>query len=126
MRKLLIGLVMGLLLISVTYAEDILRPTGYEAITVDNTVGGKALTVTKYFTAATSKVVSDYAIIVVESAPVRFTVDGTTVTSTVGTPLQVGQPWVLAAYEELQKFRVIRTGDISGSLKVIYYKRYRQ
>ena len=125
MRKLLIGLVMGVFLISVVHAADVLRPTGYEAITVDNTEGGKSLTVAKYFTAATSKVISDYAVITLETAPIRFTVDGTTVTSTIGMPLLPYQSIVLKAYEELKNFRAIRTGDNSGSIKITYYKLYR-
>jgi len=108
------------------YPADILRPTGYEAIAVDDSAGGKALTAAKYYNTTTARIVSDYAIVVLEAAPCRFTVDGTTVTDTAGVPLQVNQGWVLETFDELQNFRIIRTGAVSGSLKVIYYKRYRQ
>ena len=126
-RLFKVSLVVAILLLSVSvYGADILRPTGFEVITVDATAGGKGFTVTKYYTAASSKIISDYAIIVNETAKIRFTVDGTTVTASVGTPLQINQGWILETYEELKNFKAIRTGDTSGSLNVIFYKRYRQ
>lgn len=104
-------------------SADILRPTGYEAVTVDNTAGGVPLTTSKYW--ASSKIVSDYAIVILEAAPIRFTVDGTTVTSSAGMPLLPYQSFVLRTFDELKNFRAIRIGDASGSLKVTYYKLYR-
>jgi hypothetical protein len=125
-RLFRLSLVMAILLLTVVIVQgaDILRPTGFEVITIDSTAGGKYFTVSKYY--ASNKITSDYVIMVNETAQIRFTVDGTAPTSTVGTPLQVNQGWVLETYEELKNFRAIRTGTTSGSLNVIYYKRYRQ
>ncbi len=117
----------AILLLSVTvYSADLLRPTGYEAITVDATAGGVSLTTAKYLTASTSKILSDYAVLSNETAQIRFTVDGTAPTSTVGLLLQPNQSWLLDSFEELKNFRAIRVSDTSASLKVIYYKRYKQ
>ena len=106
----------------IAFSADLYRPTGYEAITVDDTAGGKALTVAKYWTASTSKVVSDFVVITVTGAVINYTVDGTTVTSSVGTPALPYQEIVLSSFEEIKNFRAIRTGDTSASIKVKYYK----
>ncbi len=110
---------------SIAHAELIPWPTGYEAITVDGSAGGVSLTTAKYWTAATSTIVSDYAEVCLETAQIRFTSDGTTVTSSAGTLLEVGQCFALRSFDELRKFRAIRTGS-SGSLKVRYYKRHQE
>jgi len=122
-RLLAISLV---LLPILAYSAGQYRPTGYEAITVDATAGGVALTVAKYWTAATSKVVSDLAVITVESATIRYTEDGTTVTSSAGTPVLPYGEIVLGSFEALKNFKAIRTGDVSASIKVRYYKWYDQ
>lgn len=117
----------GMIYLSTALATDVLRPTGYEAITVDDTEGGKSFTVAKYYNTTTRKIVSDYAIVVLETAQIRFTVDGTVPTTTVGTPMEISQVWAFESYDELKNFKAIRTSDTtSGSLKVIYYKRYAQ
>jgi len=118
-------LVFMLFIVAVVRGEDIFRPTSYEALTIDDTAGGVPLTVAKYFTAATSKIVADYAVFAVETAQVRFTVDGTAPTTTVGVLLNPGQMWILSTFEELKNFRMIRVGG-SAALKVMYFKRYRQ
>jgi hypothetical protein len=127
MRKLAILALALVMVLSVsTYATDLLRPTGYEAITIDTTAGGKFFTVAKYYNTTTQRVVSDYAIVVLETAQIRFTVDGTAPTALVGTPMEISQAWALESFDELKNFRAFRTGDTSGSLKVIFYKRYTQ
>jgi len=127
MRRLFrLALVMIIIFLGATlYGDDTFRPVSFEAITVDSTAGGKAFTVAKYFDVANSRVLADSCIMVNETAQIRFTVDGTTVTATVGTPLQVNQGWILDSFEELKNFRAIATGSSSGSLKVIFYKRYK-
>jgi hypothetical protein len=121
------ALLIMLFVVASAYGADVLRPTGYEAVAIDNNAGGRALTVAKYYNTTTQQIISDYAVIVVETAPIRFKVDtATTVTDTVGIPLQVNQAWVLETYEEIKNFKAIRTGTVSASLKVMYFKRYRQ
>jgi hypothetical protein len=64
---------------------------------------------------------------VLETAQIRFTTDGSTApTITVGAPMEVGQVWAFESFDELKKFRAIQTGGNSGSIKVLYYKRYVQ
>ena len=108
------------------YAADVLRPTGYEAVAVDNNVGGRGFTEAKYWDSTNNRIKSDYAVIINETAPIRFTVDGTAPTSTVGALLVPSQAWVFETYEEVKAFRAIRTGDVSASLKVLFYKRFKQ
>jgi len=126
MKRIRLLAILLVLLPVLAYSAGQFRPTGYEAITVDDTAGGKSLTVAKYFTVATSKVVSDLAVITVESASIRYTDDGTTVTSSAGTPVLPYGEIVIGSFEALKNFRAIRTGDVSASIKVRYYKYYDQ
>ncbi len=108
--------------VSVTPAEaGEYRPVSFEQITVTNTAGG--LTTSKYYTAATDKVLADYAECVLETAQIRFNDYGTAPTSSVGTPLEVGQ-YVILRYDQMKGFSAIRTGATSGVLNVRYYKWY--
>lgn len=98
--------------------------TGYESVTIDNTVGGVGLTSSQYTSASTNRIVADYAIVILETAKIRFTLDGSTApTTTVGMPLEVGQGWILDGHDLLKNFKAIRTTDTSGVLKVLYFKR---
>lgn len=89
------------------------EPYAYEALTVDNTVGGVGFTASTYDKAY-------YAIGRLESGQIRFTVDGTAPTTTVGTLLEVGEILELNA-NELRGFKAIRTGGVSGSLRTTFY-----
>lgn len=84
-----------------------------ETITVDNTVGGKALTTAKI--AGCTK-----AFITVEDAQLRWTVDGTAPTTTVG---HIANPYDiidLVSAEDMAAFRAIRTGSTSAKLYCTY------
>ena len=85
----------------------------YESVTVDNTVGGVGLTAATYGRATK-------AFLTLEDAQIRFTKDGTTVTTSVGHLLQVGQTVDLEDQFEIINFRAIKTGKSSGKLKVTY------
>ena len=126
MKRIRLLAILLVLLPVLAYSAGQYRPTGYEAITVDNTGGGKYLTVAKYYNATTGKTISDLAVITVESASIRYTDDGTTVTSSAGTPVLPYGEIVLGSFSALQNFRAIRTGDVSASIKVRYYKYYDQ
>lgn len=87
-------------------------PAGRERLTVDATAGGVSLTV------PTS---ARYCNIRLETAQIRFTVDGSTApTTTVGRIMGVGEILVLESGEEMAAFAAIRTGSTSGVLDIEY------
>ena len=83
----------------------------HESITVAGTAIG--------LTAATI-VSSNLAVLTLEDAPISYTVNGTTPTATVGHLAQPGDVIKLESEDELRKFRAIRTGGVSGTLKATY------
>lgn len=85
----------------------------HESITVDNTSGGKSLTAATYGQAR-------IAFISVEDAQIRFTVDGTAPTTTVGHIANSTDKFYLLSGNEITRFRAIRTGSTSGVVKVSY------
>lgn len=86
----------------------------YEAVTIDNTAGGVGLTAATYGSQANS------AVIGVETAQIRFTIDGTAPTTTVGVLADPGAVIHLNTRDQLQKFKAIRTGSSSGTLRCLY------
>lgn len=84
-----------------------------EQITVDATVGGKALTGATYGTAR-------YAEITVETADIRITTDGTPPTATFGHKVGTGDTIKLQSNEEIAAFRAIRTGSVSAVITATY------
>ena len=60
----------------------------------------------------------DYAVITVEDAEIRFTVDGTTATTSIGHLAGPGARIKLDTSAELTLFSAIRTGGTSASLQV--------
>lgn len=89
------------------------KASEYEAITVDNTAGGKACTTAKY--AGCTK-----AFITVETAQIRFTIDGTAPTTTAGHLLNPGDILKLDSAEDITAFRAIRVGATSGVIHCTY------
>lgn len=63
------------------------------------------------------------AIIVVETATMRWRDDGTDPTSSVGTNAFVNTTIVLDGRDRINKFRAIRTGGTSSKLSINYYER---
>lgn len=55
-----------------------------------------------------------------ETAQIRWTIDGTTPTTTVGILLEIGDVLTLAGNDTLNNFRAIRTGGSSGQLDCHY------
>jgi hypothetical protein len=84
-----------------------------ESITVDNTVGGKALTAVNYGT-------NTKAFITCETAQMRFSIDGTAPTATVGHLVNSGDIIKLDSNADIAAFRIIRTGATSGVIKCTY------
>ena len=104
----------------------------YESLTVSNTP--KALTASEYntaiskdggnatnaFTPATVTKHARMALVTVETDAVRFTVDGTTVSATVGHKLDAGDSLTIYGYQNIQKARFHRvTSD--ATIHVTYY-----
>ena len=88
------------------------KPAGRQVLAVDATVGGVVLT---------KPAGAKYANMRLESAQVRFTLDGSTApTTTVGRLLEVGEVLELESKEEIANFAAIRTGAVSGSLDIEY------
>ena len=87
--------------------------SAYEALTIDNTAGGIVLTAAKYGTCTK-------AFITCEAAQVRFTLDGTAPTTSVGHLLDDGDILTLDSNEDIAAFKAIRTGEVSASLQCTY------
>lgn len=51
-----------------------------------------------------------------ETAQIRYTIDGTVPTTSVGTLLEIGDVLTLTGHDVLMQFRAIRTGAVSGVL----------
>lgn len=85
----------------------------YEQVTIDATVGGIDLTAATYGTAR-------YAEIDVEVASIRFTVDGTPPTATLGHLVNPNDIIRLTSNEDIAAFRAIRTGSISAVINASY------
>jgi hypothetical protein len=90
-----------------------MTPIAYESITVANAAIG--------FTPAKLANAS-YAFAQLETAPIRYTSDGTAPTSAVGTLMVAGLGLDVCGPEALKAFRAIRTTGNSGTLTVTYYK----
>ena len=86
---------------------------GRQALTVDTTVGGVALTVPAKAIFATCRL---------ETAQIRFTIDTTAPTTSIGWLLEAGEILELHGRYELANFRAIRTGGTSGTLEVEYWR----
>lgn len=91
--------------------SQITKVIAYESITVAATAIG--------FTAATYDNAFK-ASITLETAQIRFRVDGTAPTSAEGHILDVAQSLEIEGKENIANFRAIRTGGTSGVLKVSY------
>lgn len=85
----------------------------FEKLTIDATAGGIALTAGTYGTRR-------YAVITIDDADIRFTVDGTTPTSTTGHLCSVDDIIELNSNEDIASFRAIRTGSASGVIQCSY------
>lgn len=92
--------------------------TKYEQITVASAV--KILTVQNYF--AGGQQLATVVSCRLETAEIRWTIDGTTPTTTVGNPLEPLETLVLTDLSAMSGFQAIRTGGTSGLLNCTYSK----
>ena len=89
-----------------------------ERITVDNTSGGVRLTVANVVSTPPAQA----APLTVETAPMRWTKDGTAPTSTTGHLANVGAVIYLDHTRDLWNFRAIRTTATSATIQVSYHR----
>jgi hypothetical protein len=97
----------------VRYTTNQLEPiSGRQDLTIDATAGGLALTVP-------ATAVAGFG--VVETAAIRFTLEGTAPTATVGTNLAAGDIIIFESRAELLGFKAIRMTGTSATLHVEYF-----
>ena len=82
-------------------------------LAIDNTAGGVALVPALYGT-------HKRALITVETAQIRFRIDGGAPTSTVGHILNPGDTITLDSNSDIANFKAIRTGTLSGLITATY------
>lgn len=88
-----------------------------EQITVTNTAIG--LTATKIRPAGRPQ--ANYAVCRLELAEIRYRLNGSAATASVGTLLEVGDTLPIRGNDLLANFSAIRTGGTSGQLDCTYY-----
>ena len=93
------------------------RAIAQERITVDATVGGVGLTMSKWIAPPLART----ATLTVETASCRYLTDGTAPTATTGTLVYAGDVIELRNPSEIQYFRAIRTGATSATIQVVYH-----
>ena len=120
MRKLI--LIFSLILIfgiALQSNAEVLRGYAHESITVANTAIG--------FTAATMKPASgerpDKIVFVIETAQMRYTLDGTAPTTALGLLGEIGDIVVIEGEANANAFQAIRTGGTSAVIQPQYFSR---
>lgn len=112
-----------------TFTTSPLTAMTHESVTVDATAGGVGLTAANLVYQPTANLQYDpvlravEALLTLETAQIRWTVDGTAPTTTVGHLLEPGDSLVVQGYAALRAFKAIRTGGTSGTLKVTPFRR---
>jgi hypothetical protein len=97
------------------YPVQAFNPIGFENLTIDATSSGKSLTAATYAGA-------NRAYITIETASIRFRVDGTAPTASVGHLVEAKGIIELHSIAEIEKFKAIRTDSTSASAMITYYK----
>ena len=108
--------------------DSILSSFAEEAVTVDATAGGVALTLATYNPTVTDGAVLRTAAVLATiknvGAEIRITLDGTTtVTSTVGFVIADGASFEVWSIGDITNLRAIRTGGVSSIITAIYSRR---
>lgn len=93
----------------------------FEQKTIDATAGGVSFTAAKIQpNGSGTNPQATLAVCRQEAAEVRFTIDGTAPTTTVGTLLEIGDWLSINGFDSLLRFRAIRTGATSGQADCTY------
>lgn len=98
------------------WGEAALVAYDYEAVTVSTSAVG--LTAAKYNSKTSPG--KKYALIVVESNPIRWRMDGSNPSSTEGIPQVASDVVILVGASAIAKFRAIRSGAADATLRVTY------
>lgn len=106
-----------LLALATTSVASAQNRFSFEQLTVDNTAGGKSLTATTI--EPDGGVERIFGVCRLETAQIRYTLDGTAPTTTVGTLLNIGDVLEITGTDALRAFRAIRTGADSGVLDCV-------
>ena|SRR3990167_1285198 len=112
---------------SIQQISGFLTPYAYETITVDNTVGGVGFTTT-LLDQKDTQVHRDfgrarYVFVTVETANIRYTVDGTVPVATgPGHLLETGSSLTFINSQAAKNFRAIRDTGSNGTLRVTYFR----
>jgi len=120
MRKIiLVFLVVLIMCIAQHSNAAVFRGYAHESITVTDTAIG--------FTAATMKPPSgerpDKVVFVVETAQIRYTLDGTAPTSALGLLGEIGDIVIIEGEANANAFQAIRTGATSAVIQPHYFSR---
>lgn len=129
MKKIIFGVMMAVLICSTAYAQTSvfdLEGNGltYEKITTATVIGFTSTKVT--YNSGTGYLNAKAALITVEVAAIRFTLDGTTpvVTATstgTGHLMNAGDSYVIRGYGNIQRFQCINAVASSGALVFVTY-----
>lgn len=93
-------------------ADD--APATFETVTVGATAVGIGTSTLQ----PTDQPERRYCLLVLETADIRWRVDGTVPDASTGTPLVATQSMTLSGIRNLTRFRAIRSGGSSGKLSV--------
>ncbi len=101
-----------------------LTPYAHEKITVDATSGGVTFTAATLLStgslAAHDQGSARHVLITIETAPMRWTIDGTAPTATTGHLANAGSVIELANIAAMKAFRAFRTTSTSAEIHVTY------
>lgn len=96
-------------------------PGAYEAITVTDAAIGLTAEKIKPSTGAYAGLEARGALLTLETADIRFRLDGTAPTAGEGHYLVAGDSILVLGTQSLKQFQAIRTGVDSGVLRVTYF-----
>jgi len=117
LRRCLVGVLVACALVGSAYAAFY----DFEQITIDATANGKGFTASKI--TPNGQPLMTFAQCRLRTAEISYSwadPSKITVSSTVGTLLEVGEFLTFVSREEMTNFRAIRTGAVSGQLDCTY------
>jgi len=124
-RRIILSLILILVLPTIIIAQNnttrFFVAYDYENLTVDTTVGGVSFDSTIVGSTAQS-VTFTVACASGSSCPIRFTLDGTAPTTSVGLRADFEQSVTIYSNTNIKAFRAIREGATSAVLNVTYFR----
>lgn len=103
--------------------EELGEATGYEALAPTAKTGITASLITPATGSGSwANVDAQAALITVETEPIRFTIDGTTVEATVGHRMDAGQSYVVLGSVNVKKFSCIDISSASSVKITVFHK----